>query len=181
MLNSPSLTRDVTCTVTLLGQKNMRRQCQMNTLGFFPMQYCVESLGQHCTRLLPVECCPKRIKTTLSRIFSWAVLSGASRKTLSRVFPLRCCPKSILTTLNRIFFLCNVVWNLLGNIAQGFYLCNVGSWLTGTFLSKITYKTMCPSSYGNIAYEYCILNVFQIVWDNIAQENRPHSHLFAGQ
>ena len=32
ILNSTPLTRDVTCSVTLLGQKNMRRQCQMNTL-----------------------------------------------------------------------------------------------------------------------------------------------------
>ena len=42
--------------------------------------------GQHCTRFLPVQCCRKRIKTRLSRIFSCAMLSGASRATLPRVF-----------------------------------------------------------------------------------------------
>ena len=28
------------------------------------------------------------------------------------------------------FFMCNVVWNLLGNITQGLFLRNVGPWLT---------------------------------------------------
>ena len=54
------------------------------------------------------------------------------------------------------FFLCNVVWSLLGNIAQGFYLCNLqccpksintslnrifscslSSWASNTILHKI--------------------------------------------
>ena len=26
---------------------------------------------------------------------------------------------------NALGFLCNIVWSLLGNIAQGFYLCNI--------------------------------------------------------
>ena len=47
-----------------------------------------------------------------------------------RYLLVQCYPKTIKTTLNRIFFLCNVVWNFFGNITQGFYLCNVGPWLT---------------------------------------------------
>ena len=89
------------------------RVLRQHWTGFFLVHFSLEPQGQHCLGYLLVQCCPKNIKTTLNRIFSCAMLSGASR-----------------TTLNRIFFLCNAVWNLLGNIAQGFYLCNVGSWLT---------------------------------------------------
>ena len=39
-------------------------------------------LGQHCTRFLPLQCCPKGIKITLNKMFSCALLSGASRTTL---------------------------------------------------------------------------------------------------
>ena len=35
--------------------------------------------------IFPVQCCPKSIKTTLKKIFSYAMLSGASRITLNRV------------------------------------------------------------------------------------------------
>ena len=34
-----------------------------------PVQYDLESLGQHCTRVLDVQYCPKRIKTTLTDCF----------------------------------------------------------------------------------------------------------------
>ena len=56
--------------------------------GFFPVCCCLEPQGQHCTKVLKllVQCCPKRIKTTLNRIFSWAMLFGVSRTTLHRVF-----------------------------------------------------------------------------------------------
>ena len=56
----------------------------------FPVQYCLEALGQHCCsrniktnigqhcrRFLPVQSCPKSIKTTLKRIFSCAMLPGS--------------------------------------------------------------------------------------------------------
>ena len=158
ILSSPSLTRDVTWVRLYLDGKNMRRQCQMNTLRttlhwvfscamlsgvswatlhrfftnvvprvlrqhwtgfypllcclesqeqhyirffqcnvvtevlrqyctcFFPVQYCLEALEQHWTRFLPVQCCPKRNKTTLNRIFSCVMWSRASRTTLHRVF-----------------------------------------------------------------------------------------------
>ena len=75
-----------------------RRQCT----ELFPPQFCLESLG-HYTGFLAVQCCPKSIKTTLNRIFSRAMLSGASWTTLHSFFPVQCCPKSIKTTLNRIF------------------------------------------------------------------------------
>ena len=48
------------------------------------MQCCLESLGQHYIGLLPVQC-PKSIKTTLKRIFSYTMLSGATQTTLHRI------------------------------------------------------------------------------------------------
>ena len=50
------------------------------------MQCHLESQGQHCLGYLLVQCCSKSIKTTLNRIFSCALLSGASWITLHKVF-----------------------------------------------------------------------------------------------
>ena len=49
------------------------------------MQCCLEPLGQQCIEFCLVQCCPKGIKETLLRIFSYAMLSGSSRTTLNRV------------------------------------------------------------------------------------------------
>ena len=44
-----------------------------------PLRWCfLEALGQHCTRFLPMQCCPKIIKTILNRFFSCAMFSGVS-------------------------------------------------------------------------------------------------------
>ena len=52
--------------------------------GFFLTECCLEHLGQHCMGFCPVQCCPKSIKTTLNRIFSYTMLSEASQTTLHR-------------------------------------------------------------------------------------------------
>ena len=49
------------------------------------MQCCLEPLGQHFIGFLPVQCCPKSIKTTLRKIFSYTMLSGATQTILHRV------------------------------------------------------------------------------------------------
>ena len=69
----------------------------------FLMQCCLEPLGQHCIGFWPVHCCPKSIKTTLNRIFSYALLSGASRTTLHRVFTCAMLFGASCTTLHKIF------------------------------------------------------------------------------
>ena len=61
-------------------------------LDNIPMQWW-EPLGQHCTVFSPMQCHPKSIKTTLNRIFFYALLSGASRTTLYKVFPVQGCPR----------------------------------------------------------------------------------------
>ena len=72
------------------------------------MQCCLDPLGQHCTRILPVQCCPNSIETTFNSIFSSAMLYRASWTTLLKDFTcsffyLQCCPQSIVKTLNSIF------------------------------------------------------------------------------
>ena len=49
------------------------------------MQSCLKRLGQHCIGFCPVQCCSMSIKVTLHRMFSYAMLSGATRTTLHRV------------------------------------------------------------------------------------------------
>ena len=73
-----------------------------------------------------MQCCPKSIKTTLHRIFSFAMLSGTTQITLHRILtypmlsqeysyamlsgPLR--QNSIgFRPIQKYFFLCNVIWN----------------------------------------------------------------------
>ena len=72
--------------------------------------------GRSWNGFLPVECCPKSIKTTLIRIFSCAMLSGAFWATLHKAFPVKFWPKIIRTTLNEIFpcvILSRVFWTTL--------------------------------------------------------------------
>ena len=77
-----------------------RRHCT----GFFPVECCLESLGQHWTGFLVVQYCPKSITTLLNRIFSCEMLSGAScGQHCTGFLPVQYCPKSIKTTLNKIF------------------------------------------------------------------------------
>ena len=49
--------------------------------GFFPVQCCVQDFflcNVVCSQFLPVQCCPKSIKATLSRFFSCVMFSGVS-------------------------------------------------------------------------------------------------------
>ena len=62
------------------------------------MQCCVELFGQHCIGFLPAQCYPRSTKTTLDRIFSDAMLSGASWAILHRVFS---CPDVVPTVLRQ--------------------------------------------------------------------------------
>ena len=77
-----------------------------NTLTFSE-EFLMESPG-HYTGLLAVQCCSNSIKTTLSNAFSCAMLS-----------------QEYWNNIEKLLFLRNVVWSLLDNIVQGFYLCDV--------------------------------------------------------
>ena len=68
-----------------------------------------DSLGQHIIGFLAVQCYPKSIKTAMSRFFSSAKLSGASRTTLQRVFTCAMLFGASWTTLHRGFCLGNIV------------------------------------------------------------------------
>ena len=49
------------------------------------MQNCLEPLGRDSIEFSAVQCYLKGIKTTLDRVFSYAMLSGALQATLHRV------------------------------------------------------------------------------------------------
>ena len=90
----------------------------------FLIQCCLEPFGQHCIGFSAMQCCPKSIKITLHRTFSYTKLSVASAETILHTFayntffmqfcleplgqycigfsPVQCYSKSIKTTLNRI-------------------------------------------------------------------------------
>ena len=93
--------------LTVLGQ---------HWTGFFLCNVVPRELRQHWTGCLLEQCCPKRIKTTLNRMFSWAMLSGASRTTLHRVCTCVILSQEYKDNIEQDFFLCNVVWSLLGKI-----------------------------------------------------------------
>ena len=92
---------------------------------FFPVECCMEPLGQDCTRYLPVKCCPKCINTILNSIRSCAILFGASWTTLHKNITCPVLYQGYQANIQQFFLLVTVVWSLLGNIAPGFYLWNV--------------------------------------------------------
>ena len=55
------------------------RVLRQHCIGCFLIESCLEPLGQHCIGFSAVQCCAKSIKTILHRIFSYALLLGASR------------------------------------------------------------------------------------------------------
>ena len=50
-----------------------------------------------------MQCCAKSIKAKLHKIFSDAMLPGASRTYCLGIWSVQCCPKSIRNTLHRTF------------------------------------------------------------------------------
>ena len=61
------------------------RVLRPHSTGFFLIQSFLEPFGRHSTEFSAVQCYLKGIKTTLDRIFSYAMLSGAFQATLHRV------------------------------------------------------------------------------------------------
>ena len=60
--------------------------CYSEDIGFYPVQCCLESLGQHYKEFLLVQYCPKSITTLLNRIYSWVMFSRSCWTTLHKVF-----------------------------------------------------------------------------------------------
>ena len=73
---------------------------------------------------------------------------------------VQCCPKSITTTLNR-FFMCNVVWRLLDNTAQSFYLwlCNVVQRVLGQHWTQFFPCNVVWSLLDNIVQGFYLYDV----------------------
>ena len=69
----------------------------------YTIEHCVEPICQKCLEYYTVQCSLKSIKTTLNKIFYYAMVPGASGKTFHRVFPVQCCLKNIKAALNMTF------------------------------------------------------------------------------
>ena len=109
--------------------------------------------------LLPVQCCPKSIKTTLNSIFSQCILFWSLLDNMARGFYL-CKVDPWLTDNfyeeNNLFaILSSSMW---ANIAQGNYLCNVGL-LTDNSLQQNNLYHAVSIKLG----QHCI-GVFYIPW-----------------
>ena len=89
--------------------------------------------GTTLDRVFPVQCCPRSIKTTLHRIFSCVILSGAHhprqhcnvvpgvlRKHCSEFFPVQCRQEPLGQHCIG-FFLCNAVPGVLQQHCTGFF------------------------------------------------------------
>ena len=119
----------------------------LNMLFF--VQSCLQPLKQLCIGFWHVQCCPmwqcdmcKSFKTALNRIFSCAMLSGASGTILHKVFPVQMCPRSIKTTF----------YSLSDNIAKGFDLCNVAPGVLRQHCTRFFLLQCCLEPLG----QYCI-------------------------
>ena len=64
---------------------------------------------------------------------------------------------------NALGFLCNVVWSLLGNIAQGFYLCNVVPRILRQHWTGFSMCNVVWSLLDNIAQGFYLYNVLPSV------------------
>ena len=137
---------------------------------FFPVKCCLESLGQHYAKFLPVQCCPKRIKTTLKRIFSSAMLSEAWTTTLHRAFSMQCCPKSINTTLNMTFS-CAMLSKSLGQHYTRFFHVQCYPSSIKITLHRIIFRAMLSqASWATLHKVFTCAMLSQEYWDNIKQD-----------
>ena len=126
--------------------------------GYFPAKRWLCGLSQHCTSNFLVQCCLRRIRTTLNIQYSYAMLSQLDRKLLNKSCLLTMgqhytgkvlaqgWPLLIKTTL-QIIFLCNFVLELWVNIAQVIFLCNIGTgtsrqYSIGYFLAKTCLRAL---------------------------------------
>ena len=89
----------------------LRQHCT----GFFLVQDYLEPLGQHYRGFWPIQCCPKSIKKTLHRIFSYTKLSGASRtRKVFAKFCSTCTLKNICLLVQKFIILRdNCIWLFL--------------------------------------------------------------------
>ena len=64
----PTLQRKI--FLCIVGSGRSRQHC----IAYFPAKTCLCAHGQHCTSNFFVQCCLRRIQTTLTRQYSYAML-----------------------------------------------------------------------------------------------------------
>ena len=124
----------------------------------FPVQCCLESLGWHCGRFLPVQYCPKSITTTLSRIFSCATLFGAFLTTIYEVFT--CAQKYSLGNIEQDIFLVQCCQQPFGQHYTSFLPAPCYLKSVKTTLNKIFFLcSVVWSLFDNIAQGFYLYHV----------------------
>ena len=96
---------------------------------FFYVKCFLEALGKRCTRFLPVQCCPKSIKTTLNRIFFLCNVVWSQ-----------------FENITQSFYLCNVVPKVLRQHWTGFFPVQCCLEALGQHCTRFLPVQRCPRS-----------------------------------
>ena len=83
--------------------KFAEKWCYSDDIGFFPVQCCLESLGQHCTEFLLCNVVPRVLRHYWTGFFHVKCFLEVLGQHYTRFLPVQCCPKAIKTILNRIY------------------------------------------------------------------------------
>ena len=97
------------------GTCRLRQRC----IGSFPAKTCLYSLGQHCTNNYLVQCCLRRVWTTLTGQYSYAMLFQHGRYNIAQViFVIKvvCLPQA---NIAQVIFLCNFDPEMIDPLAAG--------------------------------------------------------------
>ena len=125
---------------------------KLSRCWIFPVECCLEPLGQFCTRFLPMLCCPKSIKTFI-RIF------------------LMCNVWSLLDNIAQGFYLFSVRPWLTDNVYEESNLCNVVLTILWQHWIGILSSQCClNTSKTTLRKKHYLCNVDQV-----------HRHVFEGK
>ena len=140
--------------------------------GFFPVYCCLKPQGQHCIRSWPVQRCPESIKTILNRIFSCALLSGASWTTLHKVFTCVMLAHGLTDNFYEENNLYHVVSTILGRHCIGILYSQCCPNMSETTLHKINAFTMlAQNAQKSFCRKITYIMLSRSACANVAQEN----------
>ena len=118
----------------------------------------MEPLGQHCTRFLPVQCCPKSIKTTLIKIFFLGNIVS-----------------SLLNNTAQGFYLFNVSLWLRYNFYEENNLCNAVLTMLGQHYIGILSSQCCLNTFETTLHQKTMFNVDQGRTNMFSKENKLYN------
>ena len=105
--------------------------------------------------------------------FSCTMFSGFSWATLKRVFTCVMLPQEYYSNIEQDFFLCNVVWSLLDNIAQG---VNSYKELLDSIVQGFVMCSVAWSLSNNIAQGFYLCNIGPWLTNNFSWQIPLRQH-----